>query len=60
MIDIDNDDDSADLMIIGEKIGKSNKGKTIEAVHDGYGDHQVVVCIRFFISCSRLILSFPT
>ncbi|XP_061360990.1 probable ubiquitin-conjugating enzyme E2 26 [Gastrolobium bilobum] len=43
VIDIDNDDDeSADLVIIGEKVGKSNKGKTIEAVHDGYSDHQVV------------------
>lgn len=45
MIDIDNDDDSEDVMIIGEKVS-SNKGKTIDAVH---GDLQVVVCIRFIL-----------
>jgi hypothetical protein len=40
VIDIDDDDDS-DLEIIGEKVGRSNKGKkTIDAVN------QVVVCIR--------------
>lgn len=42
MIDID--DDSEDVVIIGEKVNNSNKGKTIDAIHD---DHQVVVCIRF-------------
>ncbi|XP_027928694.1 probable ubiquitin-conjugating enzyme E2 25 [Vigna unguiculata] len=40
VIDIDNDDDdSDDVMIIGEKVNNSNKGKTIDAVH---GDLQVV------------------
>ncbi|RDX92066.1 putative ubiquitin-conjugating enzyme E2 26, partial [Mucuna pruriens] len=39
VIDIDNDDDSEDVVIIGEKVNNSNKGKTIDAVHD---DHQVV------------------
>lgn len=59
MIDIDNDDDSEDVVIIGEKVNNSNKGKTIDAVHD---DHQVVVCIKFVfvISCIRWTTSFPT
>ncbi|CAL0326557.1 unnamed protein product [Lupinus luteus] len=39
VIDIDNDDDSDELMIIGENFGQSNKGKIIEAVH---GDHHVM------------------
>ncbi|CAJ1957185.1 unnamed protein product [Sphenostylis stenocarpa] len=39
VIDIDNDDDSEDVVIIGEKVNNSNKGKTIDAVHD---DIQVV------------------
>ncbi|XP_052726634.1 probable ubiquitin-conjugating enzyme E2 26 isoform X1 [Vigna angularis] len=39
VIDIDNDDDSEDVMIIGEKVNSSNKGKAIDAVH---GDLQVV------------------
>jgi hypothetical protein len=43
VIDIDNDDDSADLVLVGEKV-KKNKGKTIESVHNGYGDHQTMVC----------------
>ncbi|XP_006594771.1 uncharacterized protein [Glycine max] len=34
---IDIDDDSEDVVIIGEKVNNSNKGKTIDAVHD---DHQ--------------------
>ncbi|WJX88178.1 ubiquitin-conjugating enzyme [Trifolium repens] len=41
VIDIDNDDDSADLVLVGEKV-KKNKGKTIESVHNGYGDHQTM------------------
>ncbi|MED6143539.1 ubiquitin-conjugating enzyme [Stylosanthes scabra] len=41
VIEIDNDDDCEDLMIIGEKVGKSNKGKTIEPIHNGYGDQVV-------------------
>jgi len=45
---IDIDDDSEDVVIIGEKVNNSNKGKTIDAVHD---DHQVVVCIRFIFCC---------
>lgn len=49
VIDIDDDDDSEDLLIIGENVGKSNKGKAIEAIHNGYGDHQVVVCIRCYL-----------
>jgi len=59
VIDIDNDDDSEDVVIIGEKVNNSNKGKTIDAVHD---DHQVVVCIKFVfvISCIRWTTSFPT
>ncbi|KAJ1401892.1 Ubiquitin-conjugating enzyme E2 [Sesbania bispinosa] len=32
VIDIDNDDDSEDVVIIGEKVSRSNKGKAIEAV----------------------------
>ncbi|KAK7244299.1 hypothetical protein RIF29_39119 [Crotalaria pallida] len=39
---IDNEDDSDDLVIIGQSFSKSNKGKTIEAVHDGYGGHKDV------------------
>ncbi|ESW21458.1 hypothetical protein PHAVU_005G072300 [Phaseolus vulgaris] len=34
VIDIDNDDDSEDVVIIGENVNNSNKGKTIDAVHD--------------------------
>lgn len=44
VIDISNDDDSADLVLVGEKVGKSNKGKTVESIHDGFGDHQNMVC----------------
>ncbi|MCI29488.1 ubiquitin-conjugating enzyme, partial [Trifolium medium] len=44
VIDIDNDEDSADLVLVGEKVVKMNKGKTIESVHNGYGDHQTMVC----------------
>ncbi|XP_029128709.1 uncharacterized protein LOC109805727 [Cajanus cajan] len=39
VIEIDNDDDSEDVVIIGEKVNSSSKGKTIDAVHD---DHQLV------------------
>ncbi|KAE9585193.1 hypothetical protein Lal_00017841 [Lupinus albus] len=39
VIDIDDDDDSDELMIIGEKFSQSNKGKMIEAIH---GDHHVM------------------
>ncbi|RDY08616.1 putative ubiquitin-conjugating enzyme E2 38, partial [Mucuna pruriens] len=39
VIDVDNDDDSADLILLGEKVGKADKGKAIESFHDGYGDH---------------------
>lgn len=42
MIDIDNDDDSAELVLVGANVGKSNKGKTIESIHDA--DHQIMVC----------------
>jgi hypothetical protein len=43
VIDIDDDDDS-DLEIIGEKVGRSNKGKkTIDATN------QVLICIRLKI-----------
>jgi hypothetical protein len=35
--------DSKDLVIIGEEVSKSNKGKQIEA------PHQVVVCIMLFV-----------
>lgn len=42
------DDDSKGLVIIGEKVSKSNQGKTIEAIH------QVVVYLMlFFISFGR-------
>lgn len=44
MIDIDNDEDSDDLVLIGEKFGEGNKRKKIEAVHNGYSDHQDMVC----------------
>lgn len=42
VIDIDNDDDSADLVLVGEKLGKNNKGKEIESIHGGYGDPQTM------------------
>jgi hypothetical protein len=55
VFDIDNGDDSEDLVILGEKGGKSNKGKANEVIH------QVVVCIKLFVVPSRrLILSFLT
>jgi hypothetical protein len=55
VFDIDNGDDSEDLVILGEKGGKSNKGKANEVIH------QVVVCIKLFVIPSRrLILSFLT
>ncbi|KAI4322940.1 hypothetical protein L6164_022587 [Bauhinia variegata] len=38
VIDIDNDEDSADIVLIGEKVGRSNKGKAVETNYDGYGD----------------------
>jgi hypothetical protein len=48
--------DSNDLVIIGEKVSKSNKGKQIEAPHQ-------VVCIMlfviFFYSRYYLFLLFP-
>ena len=44
MIDIDNDEDSADLVLIGKNVGKRSKGKTIEIIPDGHGDHQAMVC----------------
>lgn len=44
MIDIDNDDDTTDLVLIGENIVESNKGKTTESVRNGSGDHQTMVC----------------
>ena len=53
MIDID--DDSEDVVIIGEKVNNSNKGKTIDAIHD---DHQVVVCIRFVFWFSGMSWNF--
>ncbi|TKY66529.1 ubiquitin-conjugating enzyme E2 26 [Spatholobus suberectus] len=40
VIDIDRDDDSADLVLTGEKVGKGDKGKAKESIHDGYDDHQ--------------------
>ncbi|PNX72435.1 hypothetical protein L195_g028325, partial [Trifolium pratense] len=33
VFDIDNDDDSEDLVILSEEVSKSNKGKEIEAIH---------------------------
>ncbi|XP_061368339.1 probable ubiquitin-conjugating enzyme E2 25 [Gastrolobium bilobum] len=42
VIDINDNDNTADLVLIGEKVGTSNKGKTIESIHDGYGDHQLM------------------
>ncbi|CAI8606987.1 unnamed protein product [Vicia faba] len=42
VIDIDNDDDSTDLVLIGENIAENNKGKITESVHNSYGDHQTV------------------
>jgi hypothetical protein len=44
VFDIDNGDDSEDLVIIGEKVSKSNKREVIETIH------QVVVCIRCYFS----------
>jgi hypothetical protein len=53
VFDIDNGDDSEDLVILGEKGGKSNKGKAIGVIQ------QVEVCIKLFVIPSRrLILSF--
>jgi len=43
-------DDSEDLVILSEEVGKSNKRKTIAATH------QIVVCISYLFSCSRLTL----
>jgi hypothetical protein len=40
----DDDNDSDDLVIIGEKVGKSNKRKAVEVTH------QVVVCIACYLS----------
>ncbi|KAI5423793.1 hypothetical protein KIW84_030143 [Lathyrus oleraceus] len=42
VIDIDNDDDTTDLVLIGENIVESNKGKTTESVRNGSGDHQTM------------------
>ncbi|KAJ7948651.1 Ubiquitin-conjugating enzyme like [Quillaja saponaria] len=40
LIDIDKDEDSPDVMFIGETVHcKSNKGKAIESFPDGYDDH---------------------
>ncbi|KAK7401827.1 hypothetical protein VNO78_13623 [Psophocarpus tetragonolobus] len=49
VIDIDNDDDSEDVVIIGEKVNNSNKGKTIDAVQD---DHQDVKMPDYTFSLS--------
>jgi len=43
-IDIDDDDDSDDLMIVGEDVTKSNRGKTNQTIPE------VVVCIRCYLS----------
>ncbi|XP_047170475.1 probable ubiquitin-conjugating enzyme E2 26 isoform X1 [Vigna umbellata] len=40
VIDIDDDNDSTELVLVGDKVGKIDKGKAIATVHDDYGDHQ--------------------
>lgn len=62
VIDIDDDDDvvSNDLVIIAEKVGKRDKGKTIEAVHEGYSDHRAMVCIKCYFLQYIDIISIPT
>lgn len=40
----DYSDDSEDLVIIGEKSSKSDKGKAVEA------NHQIMVCISCYFS----------
>ena len=49
VIDIDKGGDSADVMFIDGKVHtrnklRSNKGKKIKDVSDGYGGHQAKVC----------------
>lgn len=59
VIDIDDDDnDDDDLMIIGEINRKRHKGKALETIHEGYGDQQVVVCIRSFPTLNDYIILF--
>ncbi|KAK7313025.1 hypothetical protein VNO77_37360 [Canavalia gladiata] len=41
VIDID-DDDPANLVLAGEEVGKSDRGKMIESIHDGYDGHQIM------------------
>lgn len=63
MIDIDDDNDSTELVLVGDKVGKIDKGKAIATVHDDYGDHQNMVydllfltngCCYLFQHCERL------
>jgi hypothetical protein len=50
VIDIDDgDNDDDDLMVLGEISRKCSKGKELEAIHEGYCDQQVVVCIRCYL-----------
>ncbi len=44
MIDIDKDGDSADVILIDEKVDTSNKGKAVGDVFDDYDDLQPQVC----------------
>lgn len=56
VIDVDNDDDMADLVLIGEKVGKSDKGKAKESIDGGY-DHQNMVQDLFFLQMVDFIFS---
>ncbi|XP_027911801.1 probable ubiquitin-conjugating enzyme E2 26 isoform X2 [Vigna unguiculata] len=40
VIDTDDDNDSTELVLIGDKVGKIDKGKAIATIDDDYGDHQ--------------------
>ncbi|WJX86104.1 ubiquitin-conjugating enzyme, variant 2 [Trifolium repens] len=44
VFDIDNGDDSEDLVILGEKFGNSNKGKAIEVIHQVVNASDDAVC----------------
>ncbi|PON91166.1 Ubiquitin-fold modifier-conjugating enzyme [Trema orientale] len=49
VIEIDKEEDSVDLMFLDEVVDKSNKGKAVKVVSDGYGDYQAEeAMVNFF------------
>ncbi|KAK7317699.1 hypothetical protein RJT34_02139 [Clitoria ternatea] len=42
VINIDNDDESADLVLVDEKVGTNYYGKAIKSIHDCSDDHQIM------------------